>query len=357
MAEKSWLDSNPERTKRKEECMPNIKAAVAAKAAMAATDLPCEGRIQGKVRDIYDLPNGNLLLVATDRQSAFDRILAAVPFKGQVLNLTAAWWFKKTESIVPNGVVSIPDPNCCAAKKMTVFPVEFVVRGYITGSTDTSLWTHYKNGSRNYCGIQFPDGLVKNQKLEQNVVTPTTKAEHGDAPMSPEDLVKNDYISKEDYDYCAEKALAVFKCGQEESAKRGLILVDTKFEFGKDESGKIFLIDEVLTPDSSRYWAAQTFEEKMKEGKEPENFDKEFLRLWFKSPEANCDPYKDEKLPEAPASLVEELSWRYICIYEMITGEKFEFPPLSPTPHERIVANAQKAKDAAQSGSLASLTC
>jgi phosphoribosylaminoimidazole-succinocarboxamide synthase len=356
MAEKSWLDENPERLARKAECMGPIKEAVAAKAAMAQTSLPLEGRIQGKVRDIYDLPNNHLLLVATDRQSAFDRILAAVPFKGQVLNMTAAWWFKKTESIVPNGLVSVPDANCTAAMKVEVFPVEFVVRGYITGSTDTSLWTHYKNGARTYCGISFPDGMKKNEKLAENVVTPTTKAEHGDAPMSPEDLVKNKYITKEDYDYCAEKALAVFKCGQEEAGKRGLILVDTKFEFGKDANGKIYLIDEVLTPDSSRYWAAATYEDRMKEGKEPENFDKEFLRLWFKSPEANCDPYKDEKLPEAPASLVEELSWRYICIYEMITGNKFDFPPLSPLPHERIVANATKAKDAAQSGDLASLT-
>ena len=172
------------------------------------------------------------------------------------------------------------------------------------------------------------------------MVTPTTKADYGDAPMSPADLVSKNYISQKDYDFCAEKALAVFALGQAECAKRGLILVDTKYEFGKLPDGEILLIDEVHTPDSSRFWAASTYEERLAAGQEPESFDKEFLRLWFK---ANCDPYKDEKLPEAPRELVEELSWRYICIYEILTGEEFQFPK----PHDRIVANAIAAKAAA----------
>eukprot|EP00961_Rhodomonas_salina_P155585 2095308-Rhodomonas_salina.1 len=259
--------------------MPIIDAGIEAGAAMAQTDLPCENRIQGKVRDIYTLPNDALLLVATDRQSAFDRILAAVPFKGQVLNMTSAWWFEKTKHIVPNAVLSTLDPNFTVAKKVTVFPVEFVVRGYITGSTDTSLWTHYNKGVRVYCGITFPDGLKKNQKLEANVVTPTTKADYGDAPMAPADMVKDGYISQADYDYCAAKALEVFALGQEECAKRGLILVDTKYEFGKTADGTILLCDEVNTPDSSRFWASPTYEERIAKGEEPENFDKEFLRL------------------------------------------------------------------------------
>eukprot|EP00286_Rhodomonas_abbreviata_P024734 CAMPEP_0181300540 /NCGR_PEP_ID=MMETSP1101-20121128/6944_1 /TAXON_ID=46948 /ORGANISM="Rhodomonas abbreviata, Strain Caron Lab Isolate" /LENGTH=354 /DNA_ID=CAMNT_0023405783 /DNA_START=25 /DNA_END=1089 /DNA_ORIENTATION=- len=348
-ATKSWLDNDPERVARKAECLKVIDAGIEANCAMAATDLPCEGRIQGKVRDIYTLPNEHLLLVATDRQSAFDRILAAVPFKGQVLNLTSAWWFEKTKHIVPNAVKSVLDPNFTVASKVEVFPVEFVVRGYITGSTDTSLWTHYNKGVRTYCGIDFPDGLKKNQKLEKNVVTPTTKAEYGDAPMAPADMIKENYISQADYDYCAEKALAVFKLGQEEAAKKGLILVDTKYEFGKTSDGQILLIDEVHTPDSSRFWAAATFEEKLAAGEEPENFDKEFLRLWFK---ANCDPYKDEKLPEAPKELVRELSWRYVCIYELLTGNKFDFPALDPKPHDRIVTNAKTVQQQAADGTL-----
>ncbi len=203
-----------------------------------------------------------------------------------------------------------------------------------------STFSIHFTGVRNYCGIDFPDGLKKNQKLEKNVVTPTTKADYGDAPMSPADLVSKDYISQKDYDFCAEKALAVFALGQQECTKRGLILVDTKYEFGKTADGEILLIDEVHTPDSSRFWAASTYAERVAAGQEPESFDKEFLRLWFK---AHCDPYKDEKLPEAPRELVEELSWRYICIYEILTGEEFKFPK----PHDRIVANAIAAKAAA----------
>jgi phosphoribosylaminoimidazole-succinocarboxamide synthase len=275
----------------------------------------------GKVRDRYDLSD-KLALVTTDRQSGFDRMLAKVPFKGQVLNLTSAYWFEKTKDIIPNHILSIPHPNVSIVKKCTPFPIEFVVRSYMTGSTSTSIWKNYSNGCRNYCGHELPDGMVKNQKLATNILTPTTKEEEHDRPISEADIVKEEWMTKKDLEVCGKAALAVFARGQKIAAERGLILVDTKFEFGKDADGNILLIDEVLTPDSSRYWLAASYEERMKEGSEPENIDKEFLRLWFAK---RCDPYKDEVIPDAPKELVCELSRRYVSLFEMITGERFEF--------------------------------
>ena len=274
----------------------------------------------GKVRDRYDLSD-KLALVTTDRQSGFDRMLAKVPYKGQVLNLTSAYWFEQTKDIIQNHIISIPHPNVSIVKKCTPFPIEFVVRSYMTGSTSTSIWKNYSNGVRNYCGHDLPDGMVKNQKLEKNILTPTTKEEH-DRPISEADIVKEEWMTKEDLDVCGKAALAIFARGQKIAAERGLILVDTKYEFGKDEDGNILLIDEVQTPDSSRYWLAASYEERIKNGLEPENIDKEFLRLWFSK---QCDPYKDEVIPDAPKELVCELSRRYISLYEMITGKTFEF--------------------------------
>lgn len=278
-------------------------------------------RLIGKVRDRYDLGD-TLALVTTDRQSGFDRMLAKVPYKGQVLNLTSAYWFEQTKDIVPNHILSIPHPNVSIVKKCKPFPIEFVVRSYLTGSTSTSIWKNYCNGVRNYCGHNLPDGMVKNQKLVANLLTPTTKEEEHDRPISELDIVREGWMSKEDLDICAKSALAVFELGQKIAAERGLILVDTKYEFGKDDDGNILLIDEVHTPDSSRYWIASSYEERMKAGQEPENIDKEFLRLWFAK---HCDPYKDEVIPAAPKDLVCELSRRYISLYEMITGKIFEF--------------------------------
>lgn len=278
-------------------------------------------RIVGKVRDRYDLGN-SLALITTDRQSGFDRMLAKVPFKGQVLNLTSAYWFDETKDIIPNHIISIPHPNVSIVKKCNPFPIEFVVRSYMTGSTSTSIWKNYQNGVRNYCGHVLPDGMVKNQKLSKNLLTPTTKEEEHDRPISETDIVNEGWMTQEDFDVCSKAALAVFARGKEVAAERGLILVDTKFEFGKDANGDILIIDEVLTPDSSRYWLASSYESRFKEGIEPDNIDKEFLRLWFAN---QCDPYKDEVLPEAPKELVCELSRRYISLYEMITGKHFEF--------------------------------
>ncbi|KAG6469770.1 hypothetical protein ZIOFF_070701 [Zingiber officinale] len=277
---------------------------------------------RGKVRDVYDAGD-HLVLVTTDRQSAFDRVLASIPFKGQVLNETSLWWFNKTQHITPNALVSAPDRNVTIAKKCSVFPVEFVVRGYITGSTDTSLWTVYAEGIRNYCGNSLPEGLVKNEKLSANILTPTTKSADHDVPVSPDEILQLGLMTKDELDEVSNKALALFSYGQQVALENGLILVDTKYEFGKAADGTIMLVDEVHTPDSSRYWIANSYQERFNSGIEPENVDKEFLRLWFKE---HCNPYEDEVLPEAPKDLVCELAWRYIFLFETITKSKFQLP-------------------------------
>ena len=302
---------------------------------LTETNLSAVNKRTGKVRDQYELKD-RLILVTTDRQSAFDRVLASIPFKGQVLNLTSAWWFEQTKDIIPNHVIDIPDPNATLAKKCDVFPIEFVVRGYITGSTSTSLWTVYNNGDREYCGNILPEGLVKNQKLESNMLTPTTKEEHHDRPISPDELVSEGWMTQKDWDYCSQKALELFAFGQQKAMENGIILVDTKYEMGRDVDENIVLIDEIHTPDSSRYWIAETYDERMAAGQEPQNIDKEFLRLWFVD---NCDPYNDETLPDAPVELVTELSSRYIYLYETITGGLFPFPDAGKLVQQRITKN------------------
>lgn len=292
-------------------------------------------KYQGKVRDTYDLGD-KLLLVTTDRQSAFDRLLASVPYKGQVLNLTSAWWFEQTESIVPNHMIALPDPNVIIAKKCKVLPIEFVVRGYISGTTSTSLWTQYSKGIRDYCGIRFPDGLVKNQKLDAPILTPTTKEVGHDRPISPASIVSEGWLTQAEWDEASDYALKLFQRGTEIAEKHGLILVDTKYEFGRDADGKIMLIDEIHTPDSSRYWLAGSHASRIAEGLEPENIDKEFLRLWFVE---HCDPYHDKILPAAPEDLIVTLSSRYIQLFEMITGRTFSFPEQSGSIAERIKRN------------------
>ena len=302
---------------------------------LTETKLNSISKKKGKVRDQYDLGK-SLALITTDRQSAFDRVLAAIPFKGQVLNLASAWWFEETKHIIKNHVIDVADPNVIIAKKCKVFPIEFVVRGYITGSTSTSLWTVYNNGDREYCGNTLPEGLKKNQKLEENMLTPTTKEEDHDRPISPSDIISENWMTQEDWDYCSKKALELFEFGQKKAAENGMILVDTKYEMGKDEDGNILLIDEIHTPDSSRYWIAGSYEDRIAQGKEPQNIDKEFLRLWFVD---NCDPYNDKELPLAPDELVIELSSRYIYLYETITGSVFPFPDKGKEVTERIKEN------------------
>lgn len=289
---------------------------------LTETNLSLGKKRIGKVRDSYELPD-KMVLITTDRQSAFDRILAAIPFKGQVLNQTSAWWFEQTKNIVPNHVLSVPDPNVTVGKKCSVFAVEFVVRGYITGTTSTSAWKNYEAGMRDYCGNILPECLKKNQKFDHPIVTPTTKSDEHDGLISEKEIVAQGLMTQTEWDYVSAKALELFVFGQKVAAEHGLILVDTKYEFGKDADGNILLIDEIHTPDSSRYWLANSFEERFANNQEPENIDKEFLRLWFTK---NCDPYNDAELPAAPEELVIELSRRYIQLYEMITGKTFEFP-------------------------------
>lgn len=301
---------------------------------LTETDFTFGKKYRGKVRDTYDLGD-KLILVTTDRQSAFDRVLAAVPCKGQALNLTSAWWFEKTEHIVPNHVLAIPDPNVTIAKKCKVFPIEFVVRGYITGTTSTSLWTQYNNGVRNYCGIDLPEGLRKNQRLAKPLMTPTTKDEH-DRPISPAEIVQDGFMTAEDWEAASDAAMRLYEYGVKVAAQHGLILVDTKYEFGKDADGNIVLVDEIHTPDSSRYWLANSYEQRFQSHQEPENIDKEFLRLWFTK---NCDPYNDKVLPKAPEELIVTLASRYIQLYEMITGNPFQFAKTVNSTADRIMRN------------------
>ncbi|MFA5075864.1 MAG: phosphoribosylaminoimidazolesuccinocarboxamide synthase [Patescibacteria group bacterium] len=314
-----------------------IKASL--KNCLTETDLSWLGsKRRGKVRDTYDLGD-KLVLVTTDRQSAFDRILASVPFKGQVLNLTSAWWFEQTRDIVPNHVFAVPDPNVTVGKKCQIFPVEFVIRGYLTGVTSTAVWTAYGKGERQFCGNVLPDGLKKNQKFDQPLITPTTKSDEHDRKISSAEIISEGLMSQEDWDKAADYTRQLFARGQELAAKAGLILVDTKYEFGKTSDGQIILVDEIHTPDSSRWWVLNSYEERVKAGQEPEYFDKEFLRLWFRE---HCDPYKDEVLPEAPDDLVIELSYRYIDIYEKLTGQNFEFPIAGLDTNQRLEQNLRK---------------
>jgi phosphoribosylaminoimidazole-succinocarboxamide synthase len=293
------------------------------------------GRIAGKVRDRYERDD-HVVLVTTDRQSAFDRVLAAIPFKGQALNLTSAWWFEQTAHLIPNHVLAVPDPNVTIGRRCQVFPIEFVVRGYITGTTSTSLWTVYASGARTYCGNELPEGLVKNQRLPANLITPTTKETEHDRPIGPAEIVAEGWMSGPDWERCRDAALALFAFGQQKAAEHGLILVDTKYEMGRDADGAVRLIDEIHTPDSSRYWLADTYEERIAAGREPDNVDKEFLRLWFTK---HCDPYGDAELPRAPDDLVVELGRRYVFLYERITGRAFEFPDPSVPIADRIQKN------------------
>ena len=291
----------------------------------------------GKVRDIY-IGDETITLVATDRHSSFDRIIAFVPFKGEVLNQISAFWFEHTKDIIGNHVLSIPDPSVLIAKKCTPLSIEAVVRGYITGVTGTSLWTHYKDGKRDFGNFILPEGLKKNQKLPEALFTPTTKSDEHDRPITPAEIVSEGLLTREIIDEVERVSKALFVRGQEIALAQGLILVDTKYEFGFDRDGKLTLIDEIHTPDSSRYWKADSYDMRFEAGEEPEYFDKEFLRLWFKD---HCDPYKDEVLPAAPKELVAELSRRYIEIYETITGKKFQHDFSQPIT-ERIKNNLLK---------------
>ena len=302
------------------------------------------GYQKNKVRDAYQIPGGRRILISTDRQSAFDQILAAVPYKGQVLNQLAQFWFEQTKDICPNHVISFPDPNVMIVKDLDMLPIEIVVRNYLTGSTNTSVWPMYDRGERTIYGIDFADGMVKNQQLTNAIVTPTTKPDQGghDAPITPAQALEMDLVTAAQWDELAQKSLALFAKGQEVAKAKGLILVDTKYEFGIDENGAIVIADEIHTPDSSRYWIADSYQDRFDAGQEPDSLDKEFLRLWVNS---QCDPYKDP-IPEIPAEKLQEFSGKYISLYERLTGLSFEKPSNDQGAYDRVrAALAQELPD------------
>src|SRR2546430_2591594 len=251
--------------------------------ALEETHLPLPSRQTGKVRDNYGLTGSRRLLITTDRLSAFDRNLARVPYKGQALNQLAAWWFERTADLIPNHVLSVPDPNALVALEAEPFPVEVIVRGYITGVTTTALWYRYALGEREIYGYRFPEGLRKNDALPEPIITPTTKGgvTGHDERLTCAEVVSKGYLDARTWDKVQAAALAIFKRGQDVAQRAGLILVDTKYEFGRAPGGRVLLIDEVHTPDSSRFWKADSYRARFAAGEEPENFDKEFVRLAY----------------------------------------------------------------------------
>ncbi len=303
------------------------------------------GHYRGKVRENYDLNNGTRVLIATDRVSAFDRNLAVIPLKGQVLTQTARFWFEATQNICPNHVIEYADPNVLVSKRLSMMPVEIVVRDYLAGSTSTSILQMYKKGAREMYGHRFEDGLRDNQKLPRTIITPTTKAEQGehDAPLSAKDIIARKLLTEKQWREVSEKALALFACGREMAARQGLILVDTKYEFGFDPKGSILLADEVHTPDSSRYWLAATYPERLATGAPPDTLDKDFIRRWVA---ARCDPYK-EPVPEIPQDVILQAAATYIDVYEKVTGREFALPDLAIPPLARVRANLRKYFDKA----------
>ena len=298
------------------------------------------GYYRGKVRENYDLRNGARILVATDRVSAFDRNLAVIPLKGQILTQTARFWFEATQSLCPNHVIEYPDPNVLVSKRLTMMPVEIVVRDYLAGTTSTSILQMYKNGAREMYGHRFEDGLRDNQKLPRTIITPTTKAAQGDhdAPLSADEIVTRKLLTEPQWREVSDKALALFAFGREMAARQGLILVDTKYEFGFDAKGAIVLADEVHTPDSSRYWLAASYPERFAAGAPPDTLDKDFIRRWVA---ARCDPYADS-IPEIPQDVILQAAATYIDVYEKVTGREFELPELSVAPLARVRANLKK---------------
>ncbi len=295
---------------------------------------------RGKVRDNYDLPDGRRLIIATDRLSAFDRNIVAIPFKGQVLTQIARFWFDRTADICPNHVIDYPDPNVLLCKRLDILPIEIVVRDYLAGTTATSVWSMYKAGRREIYGLHFPDGLRENEKLPQPVITPTTKARDGehDEPVTPGEILDRGLLTAAQWQEVSEKALALFARGRAIAAGRGLILVDTKYEFGRDRDGQILLADEIHTPDSSRYWFAESYPARFAAGEPPDSFDKDFVRRWVS---ARVDPYRDS-IPPIPREIVAEAARIYVSVFETITGESFAVARPETPVLDRIQTNLRR---------------
>jgi len=298
---------------------------------------------RGKVRDNYDLPDGRRIIIASDRLSAFDRILAAIPCKGQVLTQTARYWFEKTADICPNHVLAYPDPNVVVGRRLDILPVEIVVRAYLAGTTGTSILTLYKKGQREMYGVTLPDSLADNAALPAPIITPTSKAFDGghDEPLTPDQIIGGNLVTADQWRTLSAYALALFARGQALARERGLILVDTKYEFGVDAAGEIILADEIHTPDSSRYWIASSYEAAFAAGQRPQSFDKDFVRAWVAE---RCDPYKDE-IPAIPRAMILRTAEVYVQAFETITGQTFETPAADEPILERIRRNLRSYLD------------
>ena len=301
--------------------------------------LPLQDRKVGKVRVSYALANNTRLFVTTDRLSAFDQIVASVPYKGQVLNQLAAWWFANTQDIIDNHVISLPDPNATVAVSATPLLVEVIVRGVMTGSTSTSIWKLYEQGKRNIYGYDFVDGIKKNTLLPEAIITPTTKGDAGahDEPLTCADVVTRGLVDQATWTIVCNAALALFARGQQVAKKAGLLLADTKYEFGIHPDGRVLIIDEMHTPDSSRFWELKSYEERLQAGKEPESLDKEPIRLAL-----DAIGYRgDGPPPMLDATVITATTQRYIQAFERITGTPFvagEYPV-----QQRLTTSLQKA--------------
>jgi len=304
---------------------------------LADVDLPdLPNHYRGKVRDNYDLADGRRIMVASDRLSAFDRILAAIPFKGQVLTQTARFWFEATADICPNHVLAYPDPNVVIGRRLDILPVEIVVRAYLAGTTATSILTLYKAGGRELYGVRLAEGLRENQALPQAIITPTSKAFDGghDEPLTPKAILDQGLLTPSQWDAVCAHALALFARGQSMAAARGLILADTKYEFGLDAEGRIVLADEIHTPDSSRFWQASSYQDRFERGLRPESFDKDVVRDWVAT---RCDPYEDP-IPDIPAEVILQTALVYVQAFETITGLRFD----PPDPEEPLIARIRR---------------
>jgi phosphoribosylaminoimidazole-succinocarboxamide synthase len=302
---------------------------------LETTDLPELGeKYEGKVRDCY-VRDGKRTLIATDRISAFDVVLGTIPFKGQVLNQMASFWFEATADLVPNHVISVPDPSVMVARECQLLPVELIMRAYLTGVTSTSIWTHYQKGDRTFCGHQLPDGMKKNQRLAKPILTPSTKAAKGDhdRSVSRAEVLELGLLSAEDFDRAADMCARVFAFGQVESLRRGLILVDTKYEIGRRPDGSLCFIDEIHTPDSSRYWYADDYDARLAKGEEPRGLDKEYVRRAL----ADQGFRGEGPAPKLSDDLRIEAARRYIQVCELVTGRPFV--PDTEEPNARIRRN------------------
>ncbi|QYK40886.1 MAG: phosphoribosylaminoimidazolesuccinocarboxamide synthase [Paracoccaceae bacterium] len=304
--------------------------------------LPLPSPYYGKVRDCYDLPAtprrpAARLLVATDRLSAFDRILAVIPHKGQVLTQCARFWFDATADICPSHVLAWPDPNVTLGRRLTILPVEIVVRGYLAGTTSTSILTMYQAGQRRMYGHTLPEGLRPNQALPAAILTPTSKEFDGghDLPLTADDILARGLLTPGQWDQVSAHAMALFARGQAMAAARGLILVDTKYEFGLTPDGDILLADEIHTPDSSRYWLAEGYEAALAAGTRPPSFDKDVIRAWVAS---RCDPYRDP-IPAIPDEMIRKTAETYVAAVEAITGQPFVPDTAGATVLDRVAAN------------------